>query len=426
MTWPDRTAADWLTVEDARRRVLALVAPLPPEEVPLHAAPGRALAEPIRATATLPPWDNSAMDGYAVHGTEIAGATPDAPLALTVVGEARAGTRWEGVLRSGQALRIMTGGPLPDGADTVVRVEDTDREQTSGRVWIHSDRDLGRNVRPGGQDMRAGELLLEAGDRLGAGKLAVAAAAGLARVTVHRRPRVAVLTSGEELRAPDAFEDVRAGRGIPDTNGPMLHAAATELGAESLALGPVPDRVDLVRARLEDASQSEADLLVTVGGASMGRTDLFQEVLRAMGAAVDFWRVRIRPGSPFSAGAIPRAGRAPLPVLGLPGNPVSAFVTFHLFVRPALLTLAGHWHVDLSALTARAGAPLAGGGGLTHFLRVRLESDRGEMVAHPTGLQGSGLVRGLATTDALAIVPPGTERIQEGERASVLLLRLPS
>ena len=240
MSWPERPAADWLSVAEARERVLALMAPLPVEEVPLAGALQRVLAAPIRAAATLPPWDNSAMDGYAVRGTDVAGASADAPMTLTVVGEVRAGVRWEGTLGRGEAVRIMTGGPLPDGADSVVRVEDTDRETRPGRVVVRSDRDRGRNVRPGGQDVRRGERLLEAGELLDPGALALAAAAGRATVPVHRRPRIAVLTSGDELRGPDRFDDVRAGRGIPDTNGPLLLAAAVEAGAEAVGLGPGP------------------------------------------------------------------------------------------------------------------------------------------------------------------------------------------
>jgi molybdopterin molybdotransferase len=273
--------------------------------------------------------------------------------------------------------------------------------------------------------MRAGDRVLEPGDPITAGAVALLAAAGRARVAVHRRPRLGVLTSGDELRGPDAMDEVCAGRGIPDSNGPMLAAAAAELGVETVMLGPAPDRADELRTRLERARSDDLDLLVTVGGASMGGTDLFRDVLGELGVAFDFWRVRIRPGSPFSAAVLPRPGRPPLPVLGLPGNPASAFVTFHLFVRPALLTLAGHGAVDLPAVGARAGAVLAGGGELTHFVRVRLTQDGAGLVAEPTGPQGSGLVRGLASADGLAVVPRGTSEIAPGATVEVLLLRLP-
>jgi molybdopterin molybdotransferase len=424
-TWPERPTADWLRVEEARARVLALVAPLPVETVPLELALNRALARRVVAGATLPPWDNSAMDGYAVRGTDVAGASPGAPIELRVVGEARAGERWDGVLGPGEAVRIMTGGPIPAGADSVVRVEDTDREARSGRVSVRADRDRGRNLRPGGQDMKPGDALLEPGDALGPGALAVAAAAGLDELAVHRRPRVAVLTSGDELRGAERFDDVRAGRGIPDTNGPMLLALARDVGAEAVGLGPVRDDPAAVRERLEHARASDADLLITVGGAAVGATDLFGQTLAELGVRTDFWRVKIRPGSPFSAGLLPRPEGAPLPVLGLPGNPASAFATFHLFVRPALLRLAGHRRVELPAVTAVAGERLAGGFALTHFLRVRLRLEGGALVATQTGAQGSGLVRGLAAADGLAVVPEGTDELPTGSAVSVLLLRLP-
>jgi molybdopterin molybdotransferase len=365
------------------------------------------------------------MDGYAVRGGDVAGATADAPIELRVVGEARAGERWNGTLGPGEAVRIMTGGPIPQGADTVVRVEDTDREARPERISVRADRDRGRNLRPGGQDMKAGDALLEPGTSLGPGALALAAAAGVADVAVHRRPRVGVLTSGDELRDARRFDDVRSGRGIPDTNGPMLIALAAELGAEAVALGPVRDDPSAVRERLERALDSDVDLLLTVGGAAVGATDFFGQVLAELGARTDFWRVKIRPGSPFSAGLLPRAKGAPLPVLGLPGNPASAFATFHLFVRPAVLRLAGHGRVELPAVTASAGAALAGGFGLTHFLRVRIDAADGALVATPTGPQGSGLVRGLAGADGLAVVPEGIDELPAGSPVRVLLLRLP-
>ena len=425
MRWPERPPADWLSVNEARARVLSLVSPLPSEDVPLAQALDRALAAPISAAATLPPWDNSAMDGYAVRGVDVDGALSDRPVEMRVVGEARAGIRWEGTLRPGDAVRIMTGGPIPYGADSVVRVEDTDGEEQDGVLWVRSERDRGRNVRRGGQDMRPGDPLLEPGDVLGPGGIAAAAATGLAVVCVHRRPRIAVLTSGDELRGPERFDDVLAGRGIPDSNGPLLLAAAAECGADAIALGPVRDEVDAVRERISEARSMDIDLLVTVGGASMGNTDFFRDVLESMGFELEFWRVRMRPGSPFSAGLLPRDAGTALPVLGLPGNPASAFVTFQLFVRAALRRLAGHRSVELPHVTAVAGDRLAGGGTLTHFPRVRLKATDDELLAMPTGPQGSGLVKGLAQVDGLAVVPEGVEAISAGSPVTVLLVRLP-
>jgi molybdopterin molybdotransferase len=426
MRWPKRPPADWLSVNEAKARVLALVSPLPSEDVPLAQALNRALAAPISAAATLPPWDNSAMDGYAIRGMDIVGALPNHPVELRVVGVACAGIRWVGKVGPGDAVRIMTGGPLPDGADSVVRVEDTDGEEHAGRLWVRSDHDRGRNVRLGGLDMQPGDPLLAVGDTMGPGGMAAAAATGLAVVSVHKRPRVGVLTSGDELRGPERFDDVRAGLGIPDSNGPLLLAAAAECGADAIGLGPVGDNVVAIRERIEEACSLDIDLLVTVGGASMGGTDLFREVLAAMGLTFDFWRVRMRPGSPFSAGRLPlEEGRA-LPVLGLPGNPASAFVTFHLFARAALRRLGGHRSIGLPPVTAVAGDRMAGGASLTHFPRVRIEAKDGALVAIPTGPQGSGLVKGLVQADGLAVVPEGVDAISAGSPVTVLLLRLPA
>jgi molybdopterin molybdotransferase len=366
------------------------------------------------------------MDGYAVRGMDVVGALPDHPVELRVVGEARAGVRWVGNLGPGDAVRIMTGGPLPDGADSVVRVEDTDGEEQDGRLWVRSERDRGRNVRLGGQDMMPGDPLIALGDALGPGGMAAAAATGLAVVSVHKRPRVAVLTSGDELRGPDRFDDVQAGLGIPDSNGPLLLAAATECGADAIGLGPVRDDVAAVRERIEEACSMDIDLLVTVGGASMGGTDLFRDVLVTMGLTLDFWRVRMRPGSPFSAGLLPRDTDGALPVLGLPGNPASAFVTFQLFARAALRRLGGHHSIGLPPVTAVAGDRMTGGASLMHFLRVRIEAKDGALVATPTGPQGSGLVKGLVQADGLAVVPEGVTEISAGNPVTVLLLRLPA
>ncbi len=421
MTRFEERPADWLAPGEALGRILAHAPSPTAEEVSLPDAVGRALVEAITAAATLPPWDNSAMDGYAVRGEDVAGATAGHPVVLRVVGAAPAGTRG-GDLRAGQgeAVRIMTGGPLPAGADSVVRVEDTDREAAeAGRVVILSDRDQGRNVRPRGEDVREGETLLDAGDTLGAGQIGLLAAAGRATVLVGARPRVAVLCSGDELLDPGDVAGARSGAGVPNSNGPALEAALALCGAEPLSLGVARDREDDVREHLERAL--EADVLVTVGGASMGEADLFKRVLDTLGFQLDFWRVRMRPGTPLGFGHLPRAGAPPLPVFGLPGNPASAFVTFHLMVRPFVLKVAGHARVHLPSLAAVAGEPMAGGGRSARVWRVRLEEQNGTRVVRLAGRQGSGLVRSLGVADGLVVVPAG-EAMDEGSPVRALLL----
>ncbi len=415
---------DWLAAGAAQGRILSRVVPLPLETVSPSRALGRALAEDVRARATLPPWDNSAMDGYAVRGADVEGAREEQPVRLTVVGRAAPGDPSARTVGPGEAIRIMTGAPVPDGADSVVRVEHTDREeQEPGTVAVLSDGDAGRNVRPAGEDARAGDTVLESGTTVGAGQIAVLVAAGRDRVPVRRRPRVAVISTGDELVGIDRFDEVQAGRAIPDTNGPTLAAAIREAGAEPASVAIARDRPESVRESLEAARA--ADVVVTTGGASMGEGDILKDVLEDMGFDLDFWRVRIRPGSPMSFGHLPAAetgsGRA-TPVFGLPGNPASSFVTFQLFVRPFLLAMAGHARVHRPVLPARTVEQLRSREHLTHFFRVRLEEGDGSLRARLAGPQGSGLVRTLGAADGLAMVPEGVTEVGAGEPVRVILL----
>lgn len=410
--------ADWLDVEEAQRRILDHCAPLGEERVSLGEALGRALAEDLHARATLPPWDNAAMDGYAARGVDVADASPAKPVSLRVKGSTRAGDVPHGAaLAQGEAVRIMTGAPVPPGADSVIRVEDTDAEARPGVVQVLRDRDVGANVRPAGQDMTAGQLVLEAGVTIHPGVVGVLAALGRDTVVVGRRPTVAILTTGDELRGPEAYGDVEVGAGIPESNGPMLAAAVRAAGGIPRLSGIVPDDVPALSRAV--AGAADADLLVTVGGASMGEADLVKRVLDLAGFRLDFWRVRMRPGSPFSFGWLPRHD-GEQPVFGLPGNPSSAFVTFEIFVRPFLLKRAGHRRIHRTRLRCRAGEDLPGMKRAL-FMRVRLEEEGGEFRAWPTGPQGSGLVRGLAHAHGLAMIPAGAV-VPQGGLVDVLLL----
>jgi molybdopterin molybdotransferase len=392
---------------------------LPSERVPLVDALGRALAEDLSSTATLPPWDNSAMDGYAVRGEDVATASEDAPVTLRLVGRIRAGDPPRERVGPGEAIRIMTGAPIPDGADSVIRVEDTDAERTPGSVSIRLSRDRGRHVRPAGQDMRPDERVLRRGDTVGPGTVGVLAALGTSDVSVSRRPLVAILPTGDELRGPDRYEDVRTGRGVPESNGPMLAAAVAAAGGIPLLLGVGSD--DGLSLERCIRGRADADVLITVGGASMGEADLVKRVLEKVGFDLDFWRVRMRPGSPFSFGHLP-GETLTQPVFGLPGNPASAFVTFEVLVRPFLLKIAGHRNVQRMLLRCRAGSGLHGADGLTVFTRVLVSRDGDDLVAIPTGAQSSGLVRGLAATRGLAVVRGDAPGISRGAPVDVLLL----
>ena len=413
--------ADWLSREEATGRVLAGVEPLQPVSVALDEALGMALSDPLTSPVTLPPWDNAAMDGYAVRGESVAGASEPNPRRLQVVGASHAGHDPARAVEAGEAVRIMTGAPLPGGADTVVRVEDTDAEAEAGWVEVRSDRDRGRNVRPEGQDMRVGSELLPAGTTLGPGQIGVLAACGLPSVEVCRKPVAAVLSSGDELASPERFGEVLAGRAIPDTNGPTIAAAVQLSGGEALRLGVARDTAESVRDHVLRAADS--DLLITIGGASMGEGDLFKRVLDDLGYKPDFWRVRIRPGSPFGFGRLPIGDRGPLPVFGLPGNPASAFVTFHLFVRPFIAAMGGHSRRHQPVLRARAGETMRGAGTLALFPRVTLHGGPGDVwTARLTGPQSSALLTSSGRAHALAVIPEGVERIDEGDQVDVMLL----
>ncbi|MEX2465918.1 MAG: gephyrin-like molybdotransferase Glp [Gemmatimonadota bacterium] len=417
----ERRPADWIGVRDAQERILSHARTRPPEDVPAHEALGRVLAAPLVAGATLPPWDNSAMDGYAVRADDVRPASLDAPVGLRVVGRAYAGDAAPSPLGAGEAIRIMTGAPLPPGADAVVRVEDTDAEaERPGRVNVAAAVDAGRYVRPAGQDFHVGDEVLGGGRVVTPGVIALGAALGLGRLSVHARPAVSLLATGDELRAVDRYEDVAAGTGIPESNTPMLSAIIAEAGGVVGRVAIARDDPADLEAHIE--ASAPADLLVTIGGASMGEADLVKRVLDRMGFEQEFWRVRMRPGSPFSFGHLSRGERRQ-PVFGLPGNPASAFVTFELFVRPFLRRLAGHAACFRPTERLIAGEELRGPTDLAAYLRVRIDRDTEPGTVRLTGPQGSGLVRGLAFADGLAVLPEGLGSIREGDPVDVLLLQ---
>jgi molybdopterin molybdotransferase len=380
------------------------------------------LAEDVVSTVDLPPWDNSAMDGFAVRGDDVRGAAEAAPSVLRVVDDVPAGRFAARPVGPGEAIRVMTGAPVPDGADCVIRVEHTDGGTgigtAEGRVAVFSDADAGKHVRPRGEDVRRGDVVLRAGTLLGPAALAVGAAVGCAALPVVRRPVVAVLTSGDELVTVDGFAEVRAGRRIVSSNSYALAAQLAEAGMQVRALGIAADTPRSLREHLDRARGCDA--LVTSAGISVGEHDHVLRVMAEMGAEVDFWRVRIRPGSALAFGRVAGIGGGTW--FGLPGNPVSTAVSFELFVRPALLRMAGHTRVHLP--TARVTMRDAYGptGSLMHFPRVRLEPHAdGGWSAHVTGSQGSGVATSMAAADALLVVPPETH-LHPGDAATAVVL----
>lgn len=409
--------ADWLAFRDALDRILAAAAPLGVERVPLAAAAGRTLAEDVRSPVDHPPWDNSAMDGYAARAADVRGARPDAPVVLDVIGSIPAGAFPSRAVGPGQAIRIMTGAPVPEGADSVVRLEHTrQRPGTPERIEVLDDGDAGRNIRRCAEDLRAGAVVLDAGRVLRPAEIGVLAAVGRSEVAVARRPLVGILSTGNELAGQDAFEEVRAGRKIADSNSYALAAAVTVAGGQAVRLGLARDDETSLRDHI--AAASGLDVLITTAGASVGEHDVVRDVLERLGLELAFWRVRMRPGSPVSFGTLGRTL-----VFGLPGNPVSALVTFEVLVRPALRRMAGRRDVHSRTIAVRTAEPIECRGRLVHFLRVRLEPDgAGGFTARLTGPQGSGIMSSLTAADALLVVPEDVDELPEGAEAVAIPL----
>jgi molybdopterin molybdotransferase len=401
------------SVQEASERILAAIRPLGTETVPLRDALGRVLAADARSPIEHPPWDNSSMDGYAVRAVDVSAAGALSPVVLPVSETVRAGQRPTRPLAAGSAVRIMTGAPVPDGADTVIRVEDTDGGET--RVEIRNARDAGRNVRPRGEDLQVGSVAVAGGTVLGPAQLGVLASIGCQGLEVHRRPRVAILTSGDELVDVDRFDAVRRGDRIISSNGYTTTAAAQVAGADVVDLGIVPDDPTVYAERLTRALDS--DLVITTGGVSVGAFDFTKDVVRSLGADLQLWRVLMRPGAPLGFGTL-----RGVPWLGLPGNPVSAMVTFEVFARPVIRRLRGEREVFPRPIQVRVRDDITIGAPLTHFMRVIVTWDDGVAWARLTGPQGSGLLTSMSLATALLVVPPDRPLVRAGETAGAILL----
>jgi molybdopterin molybdotransferase len=401
-----------LSVADALARVLDGVEPLPREDAVLIEADGRVLAEDVAALRTQPPADLSAMDGYAVRAADVT----KVPVTLKVAGEVAAGHPFDGEVHSGEAARIFTGGVIPPGADTVVIQENTGRD--GDRVIVNAPSPAGRHIRRAGLDFRQGQVLLPRGKRLTDRDVMLAAAMSHPAVPVHRRPKVAVLGTGDELKAPGA--ELGPGE-IVYSNGFALMALARAEGAEIIDLGIVPDEVDVTVAAIRKARQSGADVLLTTGGASVGDYDLVQRGLKAEGLELAFWRVALRPGRPMMNGRL-----GAMAVLGLPGNPVSAYVCAFLFLVPLIRKLTGRTDLRPSAESAVLGRDLPENDERADYLRATLErGPDGTLVAHPINLQDSSMMAALAKADCLVIREAFAPAAPAGSRCTILRLTRP-
>jgi len=429
-----------LSVEEARAAVLAAVpGPTEPEIAYLSEALGRVLAEPVISTTALPPWDNSAMDGYAIRAADVDAATEDVPVRLEVIGDVAAGRAPDVEVRRGTAVRIATGAPVPAGATAVVPVEATTPLAADGAAGprgrdatgplpagclVHEAVPAGGSIRKAGSDLARGVTVLEAGRTLSAQAVALAAGAGVPQLTVHRRPRVAVLATGDEV-VPAGQELGPAG--IPDANGPGVAALVADAGAEPQALGIAKDRLEDVDSRLCAALAGGADAIVVSGGVSVGPYDVVKLAFEKVGR-IDVWRVAVQPGKPFAFGTAERPDGGTALLFGLPGNPVSSFVTFELFVRPAIRALAGHPADRLLRPVDRAVLldPVSKSPGRRGFVRVVAErvadgspdrDEAGRVRVHLAGGQsgqGSHMISALAAADGLAVIPEAHHRLEAG------------
>ncbi len=419
--------ADMLSVEEALQRVLALVDPLPAETRLLPEALGQVLADDVFAPFDVPPHDNTAMDGYAVLAASTAGASPDHPLRLRVMGELAAGYTWDGpAIARGQALRIMTGAPLPPGADAIVPFEETDEQGLRAPGQAHARADAvgilkparpGANIRYRAEDQRAGARVLPAGTRLDAAHVAVCASLGLDRVRVIRRPRVAIVSTGDELLLPG--QPPASGK-IYDSNAYGLEAMVREFGGIPRRLGIARDTVAALTEKIREAVR-EADLVLTSAGVSRGDYDVVKEVLVHEGR-VAFWTVRMKPGKPLAFGAFTAADGRRVPHLGLPGNPVSSLLVFELFGRPALHKMRGLPPSERPRVRAIADDPITNTDGRRVYARaiVTMRED-GRWHARLTGPQGSGVLGSLAAANGLAICPESVAEIPPGAEVDVLM-----
>ncbi|MGZ8606298.1 MAG: molybdopterin molybdotransferase MoeA [Actinomycetota bacterium] len=398
-------------VEEARERVLSQIKPLQPLELPLQEAEGCVLAQDVVASADIPDFASSAMDGFAVRSSDVAGAKPAAPVELRVVGRALIGQRPEATVGGGESVRIATGAPIPAGADAIVPIESCEVVGDTVRILAASPE--GKHIRPTGEDVKGGEVLLPAGRRLGAPELGLLATAGFSHPLVHPRPRVVVLSTGDELISPGQTPEYGQ---LRDSNAYLLFGALREAGAVPMMAGIVRDEVDELKDRVL-SHLVQADAFISSGGVSVGERDVVKAAFFKRGE-LDFYKVAMQPGMPQGFGHI--EGK---PFFGLPGNPVSVFVSFEIFIRPALRKMMGRRQIFRPEITARLDADVSGPVGKTQFARVRVKRTKQGWIATPTGGRGSNLIATVSRANGLAIVPASIETATAGSQVKVIVFR---
>ena len=407
-----------LSVNEARERILSHFQPVTTETLPLAGCSNRVLAQDIAATSDLPPFNNSSMDGFAVRAADVIDAAAGSPRNLRVVADIPAGSHPTISLAPDEAARIMTGASIPEGADAVIPVEDTNFDNRDAgtsapnEVQVFKSAKSGANIRPRGMDLRAGEVVLNKGRILKPQDLGLLAMLGFANVLVYRKPRIALFSSGDELLPVDA--PLEEGK-IRDSNSYALAALIEEAGAEVIRLGVAKDDPDSVKAMLEKAVELKVDLILSSAGVSVGAFDFVKQVIESNGK-MDFWRVNMRPGKPLAFGEYKQVS-----FIGLPGNPVSSFVGFEVFVRPTLQRLRGSLNGGRPTVRVRCEEQIDSDG-RESYLRAQVHEEEGNFIARLTGHQGSGNLHSLVQANALLIIPAGVKCVPAGQEVNAWLI----
>ena len=399
-----------ITVREALDRILGSISPLGLEKANILSALGRVIGEDIYAPRNIPPRDNSAMDGYALKSEETTGAGAESPVILNVIEDIPAGYTPQKTVGSGEAARIMTGAPVPEGADAVVMVEET--ESNNSGVRIYAQAAGGQNIRYAGEDVREGDLVIRAGTLLRPAETGMLSALGRSFVKVYQKPLVALIATGDELVDID---DAASPGKIVSSNSYSLAAQVMECGGIPLQLGIAKDNMDDLTEKFRDAMR--ADIIVSSAGVSVGDYDFVKDVMKDMGIGIDFWQVAERPGKPMTFGS--REGK---PVFGLPGNPVSSMITFEQYVRPAILKMTGHKDVFRRTIRAKLTEDIKKKRGLRYFIRGRIKSQGRGFVVETTGQQGSGILKSMVLANGIIVIPEDMDFIKAGSEVTVQLI----
>lgn len=399
-----------ISVEEALNQILEVIVPLGREKVSILDSIGRVIGEDIYANRNIPPRDNSAMDGYALRWEDTRGASISKPVILKVIEDIPAGTIPRKSIGSGESSRIMTGAPIPDGANAVVRVEDTEKDGQRVKVFVKAKE--GQDIRPAGEDVREGELVISQGDVIRPAEIGMLAALGRSFISVYQRPLVAIVATGDEL--VDIDENPTPWQ-IISSNSYSIAAQIIDCGAVPLQIGIAKDKRDDLVAKFQAALR--ADIIVSSGGVSVGDYDLVKDVMKEVGNQMKFWQVAMRPGKPLAFGSMNG-----IPVFGLPGNPVSSMVSFEQFVRPSILKMMGHKNLFRRIVRATLKDNIAKKKGTRHFIRARVNYENGRYFATTTGEQGSGILMSMVVANGLIILPEYAASVKKGEEVSIQLI----